>query len=68
MITVRQAEDVMTTLVLSGITLMIKKQKTPFKIVEEKFGKEPQRKSDEKIKAYLDSKGYQSLSKLIEAK
>lgn len=54
--------------VVEGISRIMKKQKPPFKIVEEKFGKEHTVKSDAQIKAYLNSKGYKSLSKLIEAK
>ena len=46
----------------------VKKQKLPLEIIEQKFGKERPVKSDVKIRAYLDSKGFKSLSKLIEAK
>lgn len=46
----------------------VKKQKLPFEIIEQKFGKDLQVNSDKKIKIYLNSKGYKSLSKLIEAK
>jgi len=49
---------------------VIQKQKeySQLKIIEQKYGKEPSVKSDEKIVTYLNRKGYSSLSKLIEAK
>jgi hypothetical protein len=55
--------------IIMGILIMpSKKQKLPLEIIEEKFGKERPLKSDVKIKAYFNSKGYKSLSRLIEAK
>ena len=54
--------------IVRGISHVIKKQKTPVQIIEENFGKGPQVKSDKKIRIYLESKGYKSLSELIEAK
>lgn len=44
------------------------RQKTPFEIIEEKFGKRPVGKSTEELVEYFNARGYESLSRLIENK
>ena len=63
-----RAGNMLRYLISDVIYMPVKIQKLPLEIVKEKFGEEPPVKSDIKIKAYLNSKGYKSLSKLIEAK